>query len=414
MKNNIIILKKETVRQTNYENFHNGKIVDGIFSIIKKNGDNFFLARDKYGIKKVFYLIKNNKIFASENFLDLYKKTGSNKILSLRPGYSLTMGKNNEKIFKKIEYSCDYSKQKFNSNLAKKKILKILKEIKKLEKTNECNVLLSGGLDSTIIAYLCKKIFKKVNAITCVFLSKQDFKLYKKKGIVNNQTYKDFINAKTIARELKVNFFPIVKPLTTVLSSLEKIMYLIQDWRDFNVHCGVLNYEVSKFIEKKNFRNLPILTGDFMNECFADYENEIINEKVYYKQLNISTNLRSKFLIDGLQSSDRENGIFSKKKLKIYQPYFCLLNNFKLLNKNFFNKNNKYSFMGKILPYELFKLVGKEKKRAQITDNDGGILNYFIKNKVDQEKLIKIFSKKNNLKVNWIKKFIIFGKYLEE
>ena len=49
-----------------------------------------------------------------------------------------------------------------------------------------------------------------------------------------------------------------------------------------------------------------------MNECFADYENEIVNGKVYYKQLNISTYLRSKFLINGLQSSDRENGIFQK------------------------------------------------------------------------------------------------------
>ena len=183
-------------------------------------------------------------------------------------------------------------------------------------------MLLSGGLDSTIITYLCKKIFKKVNAITCVFLNKQDFKLYKEKGIVNNKNYQDFVNAKLIAKKLKVNFFPVVRPLTNILSNLEKIMYLIQDWRDFNVHCGVLNYEISKFIENKKFRNLPILTGDFMNECFADYENEIINEKVYYKQLNINTSLRSKFLIDGLQSSDRENGIFFKKKLKIYQPYF--------------------------------------------------------------------------------------------
>ena len=275
-------------------------------------------------------------------------------------------------------------------------------------------MLLSGGLDSTIITYLCKKIFKKVNAITCVFLNKQDFKLYKEKGIVNNKNYQDFVNAKLIAKKLKVNFFPVVRPLTNILSNLEKIMYLIQDWRDFNVHCGVLNYEISKFIENKKFRNLPILTGDFMNECFADYENEIINEKVYYKQLNINTSLRSKFLIDGLQSSDRENGIFQKKKLKIYQPYFCLLNQFKLVNKSFFKKNNKYSFMGKILPYGLFKLVGNQKRRAQITDNDGGILNFFIKNKVDQEKLTKIFSKKNNLKINWIKKFIIFGKYIEE
>ena len=85
-------------------------------------------------------------------------------------------------------------------------------------------MLLSGGLDSTIITYLCKKIFKKVNAITCVFLNKQDFKLYKEKGIVNNKNYQDFVNAKLIAKKLKVNFFPVVRPLTNILSNLEKIM----------------------------------------------------------------------------------------------------------------------------------------------------------------------------------------------
>lgn len=415
MSNNIIIFKKEILNQTTYENLHNGKLIDGVFSIIDKREDQkYFIARDKHGIKKLFYIIKKNRIYASENFLDLYKKTGINKIFSLKPGYSLILGSNQKKIFRKIKYSnLDYKKN-FNSNFAKNKILKVLKNIKKLEKTNECNILLSGGLDSTVIAFLSKKVFKKVNAISCVFLNPQDFKIYKKKGVINEDNYKDFTNARSIAKKLKINFFPVILPLASVFLNLKKVMYLIQDWRDFNVHCGVLNYRISKFIEKKKFKYSPIFTGDFMNECFADYENEIVNNKVYYKQLNISTYLRSKFLINGLQSSDRENGIFSKKKLKIYQPYFCLLDNFKAVNKTFFKKNNKYSFMGKILPHELLKLVGKQKKRAQITDNDGGILNYFVRNKIDQKELIKIFSKKFNIKTSWIKKFIIFGKYLEE
>ena len=101
-----------------------------------------------------------------------------------------------------------------------------------------------------------------------------------------------------------------------------------------------------------------------MNECFADYESEIIDNKEYYKQLNVSTSLRSKFLIDGLQTSDRENGIFSKTNLRIYQPYYCLLDDFKLLNKKFFKNYDKYSFMGKILTYEILNLVGKKKETS--------------------------------------------------
>ena len=66
------------------------------------------------------------------------------------------------------------------------------------------------------------------------------------------------------------------------------------------------------------------------------------------------------------------------------------------------------------LTYEILNLVGKKKRRAQITDNSGGILNYFIRNKINQKKLLTLFSKKNNLKISWIKKLIVFGKYLEE
>ena len=88
MSNNIIILKKETLNQTTYENLHNGRLIDGVFSIKgERESQKPFIARDKHGIKKLFYIIRNNKIHASENFLDLYKKTGIKKILSLRPGY---------------------------------------------------------------------------------------------------------------------------------------------------------------------------------------------------------------------------------------------------------------------------------------------------------------------------------------
>ena len=151
-----------------------------------------------------------------------------------------------------------------------------------------------------------------------------------------------------------------------------------------------------------------------MNEIFADYTEEKIGKKIFYKQLKIENHLRSKFFIDGLQSSDRENGIFSRLGLKIYQPYFILLDYFKNVDKNFFRKENKYTFMGKILPSYIFKLVGKKKTRAQITDKDGGILNYFISKKIYQEKLFKIFSKKYKVSNLWMKKFINFGKYLNE
>ena len=415
MSNNIILINNKSINTTSYKNFFNGKISDGVFSITKKiDKDRIFLARDNHGIKKLFYTQNKYGFKFSENFLDLLTRNRKKIIYSLKPGISIIYNKKNKK---KIEKKIIFKKKKtrkIDTNFVKKKILFSLKKIKELNKKNECCVLLSGGLDSTIIAFLAKKVFKKVHAFTFVFLKEKDYKVFQKNKSINLRIYKDFSNAQKLANKLKLNFIPIIKPINSGLKSLNRVMYLIQDWRDFNVHCGVLNFELAKFIKKKRFSKYPILSGDFMNEIFADYTEEKIGKKIFYKQLKIENHLRSKFFIDGLQSSDRENGIFSRLGLKIYQPYFILLDYFKNVDKNFFRKENKYTFMGKILPIHIFKLVGKKKTRAQITDKDGGILNYFISKKIDQEKLFKIFSKKYKVSNLWMKKFINFGKYLNE
>ena len=53
----------------------------------------------------------------------------------------------------------------------------------------------------------------------------------------------------------------------------------------------------------------------------------------------------------------------------------------------------------------------KKKIRAQITDREGGILNYFIQENFSQKRILRIFCKNFNFSENWTRKFITFGKY---
>ena len=88
MKNNLFIIKNKVYKSIKISDLTKGKITDGVFSFVKKIGKNsYILARDKYGIKKLFYTFKNRKIYYADNFIDLKKKTNSSKILSLSPGY---------------------------------------------------------------------------------------------------------------------------------------------------------------------------------------------------------------------------------------------------------------------------------------------------------------------------------------
>jgi len=413
MINNTFIINKKILSVIKYRDLLNGKLNDGIFSIKKKISKNkFLIARDRYGSKKIFYCIKKKNFFTSDNFIDLKKRSKSRLIFSLPPGTLMIYDKKlDQKTFKKIKFK--KKNIKINLKLFEKKILEFLLSLKK-KYGNKCIILLSGGLDSTIIAYLAKKIYKKPLAVTAVFLNEKDFLNFKKNRNFDLNKYQDFSNAKIIADKIGLNFYSIIANNNLIKNDLLKVMYHIQDWRDFNVHCGCLNYQIAKHLKKKKFNNIPILTGDFMNEIFADYTSEIINKKEYYKQIKASIHIRSKWLTEGLETSDRENGIFNKFGLLIFQPYFTVIDLFKNVDSIFFKKFNKYNFNGKILPKEIFKLVPQKKNRAQITDREGGILNFFIKNGITQDRLIKLFSRNFDFSPLWLKKFIVFGKYKTE
>jgi asparagine synthetase B (glutamine-hydrolysing) len=252
--------KKKFVTQSHViKEFKNNKKLhfDGSFSFVKKIKKNFLCCRDKIGSKKVFYGINNKskKILFSRNFLDLLKKCNIDTIRSIPKGCIVEIGDNGHIIFKK-KFEI---KKNFRLEKSFQKLLKIyLTQIKKIH-GNTCIVCLSSGLDSTIIAYYAKKVFKKVITINLHFNSKN----YPTKPI-------EKVNSSKIAELLNTNHKNISISFEEIFSDLNKIIYSCQDWRDFNVHCAFLNYAIAKYIKKNNL-NYPVLTGDLMNEYFADY-----------------------------------------------------------------------------------------------------------------------------------------------
>ena len=127
------------------------------------------MARDDYGCKKLFYIIKQNNLYSADNFIDLRRKTNSTKILSVPVGsYIIYDKKINKKKISKIKFKKKF--HKLTQVNIKKRLSLFFKSIN-TEYGDTCIILLSGGLDSTIIAYLAKKKFKNVIAVTCLFLN---------------------------------------------------------------------------------------------------------------------------------------------------------------------------------------------------------------------------------------------------
>ena len=59
----------------------------------------------------------------------------------------------------------------------------------------------------------------------------------------------------------------------------------------------------------------------------------------------------------------------------------------------------------------LLNKVNKQKVRAQVGDTSGGILGYFIKHDITEDKLIKIFSEEFKINQKFLSDFIQVGVY---
>ena len=400
-RNHIITKKKELLKT-----IKDKKNLKGQFSFFIKDKQFIYMGRDEMGTKKMFFTFKKNKIFHSKNFLDLtkIKKIDLNKIYSVPQNSIIKIKKNkivNKTFFKKNFHKKNKINLKNEEDIELKKFFKILNKQYK-----SVIILLSGGLDSAIIANYAKKYFKKnCYALTASYSPKTSLK----KKIISQ----DLKVSKSICEKLDINHLNVFFDDNFIKKNLVKILYSCQDWRDYNVHCAVINFACANYI-KKNFKdkNIAVITGDFMNEYFSDYDQVIVKNKIYYKQLKKNNKIKQRFFIKGLDSSARETGVFNFFKIPIFQPYHCVKSFYELLSlNNLKNKKSKYKFNKKFLPDKIFKIVNYSKIRAQHDPITGGVIGYFYKKNINQNKLIKIFNK--NFKTNnlFLKNFINLGSY---
>ena len=172
--------------------FYGVKILDmieGIFSFCIYHDDKLFLARDRVGVKPLFYYNKNNNfMFASEIKALLKNKMvkpiinvrSLQELLSLSPSripgsgvfkdiYELRPG--HYMIFENSKLSIkrywNVKNRKCNDSFldAKKKVFELLTDSIKRQMISDVPIacLLSGGLDSSIITAICSNEYKKKN-----------------------------------------------------------------------------------------------------------------------------------------------------------------------------------------------------------------------------------------------------------
>ena len=278
-----------------YETFGE-KMLDKIngmfaFSIWNKNTDTLLIARDRLGIKPLYYHTnKSGLIFSStlNSMINLYeKKIDEDSILfylfagyipspktiwknfyKLEPGHYITIKNNNIKIKKYWDITVNES-NKINSkniNTHFEKIKETIINSSKIQSRSDANVgvFLSGGIDSSIITKLyAENSNKKFNTYTLDFEGKKNNEIDNVRSLI-----KDDKNINNIYEILS---------LSKNKEVLEKIFKIFDEPNSDSA--SIPSFLLSK--SSKDNNDKVVLNGCGGDELFGGYDRYYIKKKFY-------------------------------------------------------------------------------------------------------------------------------------
>jgi len=228
-------------------------------------------------------------------------------------------------------------------------------------------ICLSGGADSTLMALYAKRQFPKIVAYTYAYES--------------DQSSEDAAAARKVAQHFGIDLRLVRADADMIFQSLERAITFGQDWRDFNVHAAIVNDILAAAIsaDHRAGRHSPpiVLTGDLMNELLGDYSPVCYAGSTYYQLPHLGPGKLRIALTRGIQSGDREVGVFKAHGLDVAQPYGWTFERLLQLPDPVVKSKIIKGLAGPDLPEEM---LSRPKVRAQIGDHEvrSGILPQLV------------------------------------
>ena len=277
----VIILAYERWGQKCLEKF-NGMFAFAIADTVRNE---FFLARDRQGIKPLYYCDINNKVFFASEIKALFasglvakepdyaalttptrfqigENTGFKNIKKLQPGCFLTVKNNTTKITR--YWNINPNEVDMDIKEAEERLTALLEDSVRLQMVADVpvGIFLSGGLDSSIIAALMRKnTTEEIQSFTIKF-SEDDQKFEK---TVNDSYY-----AKIIAKEFDFKHYEFeINP--DIVSLLPKMVYHLDE--PLADPAAINTYLMSKTARENGI--IVVLNGIGGDEIFGGYRKHL-------------------------------------------------------------------------------------------------------------------------------------------
>ncbi|WP_448205597.1 asparagine synthase-related protein [Azospirillum sp. sgz302134] len=264
---------------------------------------------------------------------------------------------------------------------------------------------LSGGLDSSTIAVVARRHFPTLTAVSF------DLAGSGRKGS------EDRMAARQLAADLGIPMVETTVTAEKLLSYLDLVLVEGIDWRDFNVHCGLVNAALAAAIVEdcKGDEAPLVVTGDLSNEFLVDYAAETYRGTLHYELPRLDPERLRAILVHGLDTCHREGGVFGAFGLTVVQPYAACVDAYLDLPTDFLRLNDRkerlvQEIVGSQLPDYIYR---RPKVRAQIGDaHGGGTLAACIDNGIDGSWLRRRFAELHNVgEDKALDRFIRAGRY---
>ena len=248
-------------------------------------------------------------------------------------------------------------------------------------------VCLSGGLDSSGIAALARAHFADPVAVS--------FDLERLSGPPSD----DRLAAERLARDLGLSLLHATVTPDALLAKVDVVLAEGIDWRDFNVHAGLVNAALAERIAEDagaDGRSALVLTGDLANEFLADYRAEEYRGATYYKLPRVAPAALRTQLIRGLDTCHREVGVFAAWNLAVVQPYAVAVDAYLRIPPEWLTRADRKqdlsrAVFGRRLPEYVYT---RKKVRAQLgsENGDGGVLALCVDSGFDDAALRRRFA----------------------
>lgn len=232
-------------------------LLDGVFAIIIVDGDDIYFSRDRIGVRPLFKGYDNDgNLLLSSVAKTIDNHVNSHSIQQVPPGIYECKRNNLTGIINtsyELSVTCDIKEQSQGCSLIQSKLIEATR--KRLLSDRPIGCLLSGGLDSSIIASILVSLLGSHNVRTYSI------------GIKGST---DLVYAKKVAEYLNTDHHEVYFTEEDGLNAIRDVIWELESYDITTIRASVGMYLLGKYI-KENSHDKVIFSGEGSDELFGGY-----------------------------------------------------------------------------------------------------------------------------------------------